>query len=170
VTEQTCTAYWRTREGQLKPWVICGKAAPYEVADTFFCEQHYRGALQWAETVMRCRAEAVYYTQRADGLIKIGTSRTAGSRLADLAREHGPLILMALQGGGRTEEAAVHRAFKALRVEGEWFRPALPLLEHIVKVRQVRGNLEPESAGLPPQMSRRELGRMVAQLRRETAA
>lgn len=163
----TCTAYWRTRDDQLVP-AVCGEPAPYEVADTFFCDHHYRRALQWAETVVRCRDSMVYYVQREDGLIKIGMSRDCPVRLETIARQHGPLDLLAVHGGARQEEAAVHRAFKALRVEGEWFRPELPLLEHIVKVRKKRGNLEREE--MPPMLSRITLGKMIARAQRESVA
>jgi len=161
---RTCAAYRRTRDGILMT-VTCGEPAPHEAADTFLCDCHYRRALKWAEDAARCQAETVYYVQREDGLIKIGTSRTTASRLAYLAREYGPLSLMAFHGGGRQEEAAAHRAFKALRVEGEWFRPGLPLLEHIVEIRKTMGNLEYENDGMPPRMSRAELREMIRDLR-----
>lgn len=157
----TCTAYWRTRDGRLEPWAICGEPAPYEVADTFFCDHHYRRALQWAEIAIRREAAAVYYVQRADGMIKVGTSRKAAVRLATIAHEHGQLVLMAIQPGGYEEETAVHRRFRDLRAEGEWFRPELPLLQHIVRVRKAAGNLEFEGDGLPARMSRAALGRLI---------
>jgi hypothetical protein len=157
----TCTAYWRTRDGYLGLWAVCGEPALYEVADTFFCDHHYRRALQWAETAVRCQAETVYYVRRADGMIKVGTSRKAATRLAALAREHGQLALMAIQAGGHKEESAVHRKFRELHIGGEWFHPELPLLQHIVRVRKATGNLEREDDGLPPRMSGAALGRLI---------
>ena len=64
--------------------------------------------------------------------------------------------------GAHKEEHMIHRHFTALRVEGEWFRPELPLIEHILKARKV-GVRAPE--GLP-ELDLLELGRMVRRLRR----
>ena len=157
----TCTAYWRTRDGSLEPWAMCGEPAPYEVGDTFFCDHHYRRVLQWAETAVRRQGEAVYYVRRTDGMIKVGTSRKAAVRLATLAHEHGQLALMAIHAGGYKEESAVHRKFKELHIGGEWFHPELPLLQHIARVRKTTGNLEFEGDGLPPRMSGAALGRLI---------
>jgi hypothetical protein len=170
VTDPACTASWRSRDGRLDPGTVCGEPAEYEVADTMLCGHHYRRALAWAEKAARWSNSIVYYVRRPDGMIKIGTSRAATGRLGAVARGHGPLLLVALHGGARAEEAAVHRAFKALHIGGEWFRPELPLLEHIAKVRQAMGNLVPEDDGLPPRMTRAEFSRMVRQARAGAAA
>lgn len=142
----------------------------HEVADTFFCDVHYRRALAWAEKAARWSNSIVYYVRRKDGMIKIGTSRVAARRLEEIAREHGSLILMAFHTGARAEESATHRRFKALRAEGEWFRPALPLLEHIAEVRRTMGNLEGENDGMPPRMTRLELSRLMCAARVRGAA
>jgi len=61
-------------------------------------------------------------------------------------------------------EHAIHGYFAALRGEGEWFRPDLALLEHILKMRSATGGRTPE--GLPEQMDLLELRRMVRRLKR----
>jgi hypothetical protein len=155
-----CAAYERP-SGEM-----CGDPAPHEAAGTFFCDYHYERALQWAAEAGRTEGSLVYYVRRErDGLIKVGTSRVFASRFADLSREHGPLLIMAAHRGARREEAAVHRYFKALRAEGEWFRPELPLLEHILKVRAATAERSYE--GLPPQLDLLELGRIISRLRRK---
>jgi hypothetical protein len=167
-TEPTCSAHLRDLSGQLLPEATCARPAVNEAADVFLCDHHYRQARAWAEQVGRVKSEMVYYVQRADGLIKIGTSRMIIDRLAALAREHGSLTIMATHGGGHPEETAVHRAFKALRVEGEWFRPGLPLLLHIKKVHIETGNLQPEE--LPARINRPELNRMIREARKREGA
>jgi hypothetical protein len=165
----TCAAHWRTSDGALASWAVCGEFAPHEVADTFFCDHHYKRALEWAEKAARWANSIVYYVRRPDGMIKIGTSRSPGSRLESIARTHGSLLLVAFHGGARAEEAAIHRIFKVLHIGGEWFRPELPLLEHIAKVRKTMSNLVPENDDMPPRMNRLEFSRLVRQVRSGTA-
>lgn len=167
---ETCAARLRTRDGQLVPDVRCPDPATCEAADVLLCDRHYRRALEWAEKAARWANSIVYYVQRPDGMIKIGTSRAADSRLGSIGRAHGQLVLMAFHTGARAEEAAVHRVFKTLCIGGEWFRPELPLLEHIAKVRKTMSNLVPENDGLPPRMNRLEFSRLVRKARTETAA
>ena len=168
--EKKCAGLWRTPDGQLQSYATCAKPAMHEAADTFLCDEHYRRALAWAEQAARWANSIVYYVRRPDGMIKIGTSRVADSRLGDVAREHGPLTLMAFHAGARREESAMHRRFKALRVEGEWFSPGLVLLGHITETRKTMSNLEGESGGLPPRMTRIELSRIVRQAKALAAA
>lgn len=165
-----CGAYWRTPFGRLAPESKCREPAFREAADTLLCDHHYKRALEWAERAARWANSIVYYVQRPDAMIKIGTSRNAGSRLGGIGREHGPLILMAFHTGARAEEAAVHRIFKALCIGGEWFRPELPLLEHIARVRKTMSNLVPEDDDLPPRMNRLEFSRLVRRVKAETGA
>jgi hypothetical protein len=107
----------------------------------------------------------VYYAQRAsDGLIKIGTSRRIVGRLVALKGEHGSLQLLALHSGTHKEEHELHRKFAALRVEGEWFRPDLPLIDHIVWVRA--GDLY-LSKDLPERVHAEELRVVLRRLKRE---
>jgi hypothetical protein len=160
---KTCTACWRPPGGEEQ---TCGEPAPYEAADSYFCDWHYERAIKWAAEVARTETSLVYYAQREpDGLIKIGTSRTIISRWATLTGEHGPLILMAVHRGAHREEHTIHRHFTALRVEREWFRPELPLIEHILKARRAVDTRASEE--LPPLLDLLELGRMVRRLKRD---
>lgn len=122
-----------------------------------------------AEEAARKESSLIYYIRReSDGLIKIGTSRNLARRLGTHKREHGPLQLMAVEGGGQKQESALHRQFTELRAEGrEWFRPGLPLLEHIYRIMRER---PVEAApGLPPIMGSRTVGGMIHGLRCERA-
>lgn len=113
-----------------------------------------------AEEAVRAERTVVYYVQRqSDGLIKIGTSRGLAPRMVTLKREHGPLLLIAVVAGSHKEETALHRQFKELRAKGEWFRPELPLLEHVYALMKERP-LEPDPS-LPPLMVRRAIGSMI---------
>ena len=58
---------------------------------------------------------------------------------------------------------------KALAIGGEWFRPELPLLEHIAIVRKTMSNLVPENDDLPPRMNRLEFSRLVRDARGRAA-
>lgn len=134
-------------------------------------QAQYEANIIRAVEAARAESSVVYYIRRdSDGLIKIGTSRTLAKRLATLKRESGPLRLLATVGGAHREENALHRQFADLRAEGEWFRPEIPLLEHVYAIMK---ECQPESApGLPPIMPRREVGSLINQihrLRREQA-
>jgi hypothetical protein len=63
----------------------------------------------------------------------------------------------------------VHRIFRELRAEGEWFHPELPVLQHIVRVRKTTGNLAVEGDGLPPRMSGAALGRLIREAKERWA-
>lgn len=164
-----CAASLRYPLGGIAPGSRCPEPAFREAADILLCDGHYRSTLKWAERAARWANSIVYYVQRPDGMIKIGTSRVAGSRLGAVGREHGRLLLMAFHTGARAEEAAVHRKFKSLHIGGEWHRPELPLLEHIAKVRKTMSNLVPENDDLPPRMNRLEFSRLVRQVKTAAA-
>jgi hypothetical protein len=159
---KTCTACWRPPGSEEQ---TCGEPAPYEAADSYFCDYHYERAIKWAAEVARIETSLVYYARRESDSIKIGTSRTIASRWTTLRQEHGPLILMAAHRGAHREEHMIHDRFAALRVEGEWFRPGLPLIEHILKARKVTDLRATEE--LPPLLDLLELGRMFRRLKRE---
>ena len=119
-----------------------------------------------AEVVARAESSLIYYLQREDGSIKIGTSRTVADRAATLAREHGTLRLMATHGGGHKEEHALHGQFAVLRLSprGEWFRPGLELLRHIRKVRQEHEVLEAKKLEI---VDLKEIGVLIYRASRE---
>ena len=82
------------------------------------------------------------------GPIKIGTSRDPYARMRSFQTPVIPRIL-ALAQGGYTEEQALHRAFSAHRMRGEWFRPVPELLSLIQAVRSVPPTRVRISRGLP---------------------
>jgi hypothetical protein len=76
----------------------------------------------------------IYFLQRANGDIKIGTSEKYWTRLVSLKMEHGQLTLLGWIEGGRESEQAIHNQFTAARVgspRSEWFRPVSELLQFI---------------------------------------
>jgi hypothetical protein len=65
------------------------------------------------------------YMARAgdDGPVKIGTSRDAQKRLRSLkGATHVPLSIIRLLDGNRKDERELHREFRHLHIQGEWFR------------------------------------------------
>jgi hypothetical protein len=68
------------------------------------------------------KVHQVYFLRRADGLIKIGTTKTLETRLAALSKSHGPLEIVRLINGDRAVEQSLHRKFRAFHEFGEWFR------------------------------------------------
>lgn len=81
----------------------------------------------------RFLSKVVYYLQREDGAVKIGFSAALEKRIATLEKVHGPLTLLATERGQWMAEQKRHREFHRFRIswEGEWFRPAPELMEHI---------------------------------------
>lgn len=78
----------------------------------------------------------IYFLQDSATLnIKIGfTSGDADARKAALQTGNpSPLVLLGTAEGEAFAESALHRRFAAFRVAGEWFLPAPPLIEAIVK-------------------------------------
>lgn len=64
----------------------------------------------------------VYFVQRQDGAVKIGTSIRLRERLITLEREFGPLTILAVVKGGFEEEQVLHQKFWRSRLwRGEWF-------------------------------------------------
>lgn len=75
----------------------------------------------------------VYYVRRANGDIKIGTSKQFDARLIALIREHGDLEVLAIEPGYYDHEADRHDEYRDVRIrpDREWFRPSAELLAHI---------------------------------------
>jgi hypothetical protein len=84
----------------------------------------------------RAERSVVYFFQRSDGLVKIGTTTLLRDRQRSLTREFGDLVLLGLQRGDSSDERDLHRRFAAARVQGEWFRPIPELLGYAVALRQ----------------------------------
>jgi DNA-binding Xre family transcriptional regulator len=77
----------------------------------------------------------IYFLQRPDGTIKIGSTGNLETRLNQIAILHRGIQLLGVMEGGRAEESTLHRQFAALRVsegnEREWFRPESALTDFI---------------------------------------
>jgi len=74
----------------------------------------------------------IYFLQRADGAIKIGTTEQYYTRIYQLIREYGDLDLLGLMDGGREIERQVHERFSHVRVKRtEWFMQSTDLLDYI---------------------------------------
>lgn len=76
--------------------------------------------------------EVVYYMRFGDR-VKIGYSANLARRLTAIPNDE----LLATEAGTRTVEAARHRQFRELRLTGEWFQHAEPLVSHIEGLQQV---------------------------------
>lgn len=78
----------------------------------------------------------MYYLERADGMIKIGTTGNYSQRRGALTRQHGPLTLLAWEYGAYEMEKARHEWFLWERPDkSEWFEPSAILLNHIKALR-----------------------------------
>lgn len=78
----------------------------------------------------------VYYLERADGLIKIGTTGNYPQRRKRLLREHGPLSLVAWELGSYALERARHdEMWQDRRGSSEWFLPSPYLVDHVLNLR-----------------------------------
>ena len=69
----------------------------------------------------------VYFLQRDDGAIKIGTTSNFPARFDALENEHGILKQLGVMSGTQILEKFVHGMFEDLRIEGEWFNPSFAL-------------------------------------------
>jgi hypothetical protein len=189
----TCTARWATGNGAHRAGDLCGQPATERVGDSDLCPYHFGRALDWfykrrielpekhqreheeslrrAAEARRLAAEArsiVYYLHRpADGLIKIGTSTDYKARFSVLRAEYGELRLLLACAGGRAEEAEAHRRFAAARAAGEWFRPELPLLLEILRIRRARGY---QQRRLPVQVPLAGIRALIKATREQQAA
>jgi hypothetical protein len=86
------------------------------------------------------RIACVYFVRAGnDGLVKIGHSSDAYSRIEALAAGS-PVELQVLAAvvGGRSLEQTLHRIFGASRHHGEWFEPTPALLRFIERLWRQR--------------------------------
>ena len=68
--------------------------------------------------------EQVYIVRRRNGDVKIGTTTNLAPRLASIRHQHGPIMLLWTEPGGRERESRLHAVFARERVRsgrGEWF-------------------------------------------------
>jgi hypothetical protein len=81
----------------------------------------------------------VYYLERGDGAIKIGTTCNYPARRDDLRGRHGPLTLLAWEFGSFDAEYRRHQQFANLRIGpvAEWFRAGPELIAHVLALREV---------------------------------
>lgn len=76
----------------------------------------------------------IYFLQRSDGAIKIGTATDFNSRLAMLTRQHGKLELLGAMDGRRDLEQQLHKQFAEYRIgRTEFFREHDELRAYIAK-------------------------------------
>ena len=78
----------------------------------------------------------VYYLERGDGLIKIGTTGNYVQRHGSLRAKFGPLALLAWEPGSYELEKARHQWFMWERPgKSEWFEPSAVLIRHVETLR-----------------------------------
>ena len=78
------------------------------------------------------QGQVVYFMQRSDGQIKIGTSRDAALRRSQVSELHGRIKILGAELGGYDRETELHEQFAASRVNNsEWFQPTDDLLDYI---------------------------------------
>lgn len=81
----------------------------------------------------------IYYIQPQNGgLVKIGfTSKKVEMRIAELQTGcPDRLVLLGQESGDERKESELHTQFNYLRVCGEWFRPSIELMRHIVSLQE----------------------------------
>jgi hypothetical protein len=75
---------------------------------------------------------SVVYYMRIGNRVKIGWSAGVLKRVSAINPEE----LMAVEPGGRPQEAMRHAEFRSLRTHGEWFRLESPLTDHIAALQE----------------------------------
>lgn len=74
----------------------------------------------------------IYFVQRADGAIKIGTTIRFEQGMNQLGREYGSLTLLGVMEGDAEAEYSLHIRFaSALLEKREWFKDCEPVREFI---------------------------------------
>lgn len=80
----------------------------------------------------------IYFLQRKNGDIKIGTTKTYNNRIAKLAYEHGSLKMIGLIDGSYEEEYRIHEMFAATWTgDAEWFSNTPELIAFIAAQKQI---------------------------------
>lgn len=80
----------------------------------------------------------VYYLRRRDGSIKIGTTRRPHERYREVARDQGPVRVLATHVGDVDAEHRMHARFADHRLDGEWFAPHPELLAWIDEINDAQ--------------------------------
>lgn len=75
----------------------------------------------------------VYFLEREDGAIKIGTTVDFNKRLYALVLEHGKLRVLGLISGSYQKETDLHQRFSSVKIKGEWFEACQELFDFIAK-------------------------------------
>lgn len=145
-------------------WRSAGRRSDLERHAAAFSEQRAAAAQALAEVdaerarlhrqrmveYRKVAGSVVYYVRRADGLIKIGTTRRFESRMNSLAKEYGDLSILLVVPGSYDDEREAHAKFFRLRVHGEWFSPGRELTEWIRLERERLGPDLPHADQLVP--------------------
>lgn len=98
------------------------------------------GPMDDAQAALERAARIVYFVEGPGGAIKIGHTAALSERLSRVQMgSPTPLrVLCAIPGGPRMERA-LHVALNDYRMEGEWFRPALPVLALVREMVAIYG-------------------------------
>jgi hypothetical protein len=91
------------------------------------------GLKQVGGRFIRKEQEPIVYFVRAGDLVKIGTTVNLVNRLKTFNVPS--LVVLATEPGYHQRESELHRQFRDLRHQGEWFRLEGPLLEYINEIR-----------------------------------
>ncbi len=73
----------------------------------------------------------IYFVQRADGNVKIGTTKHINTRFRELQAEHGKLDLLGIIDGTKSREKILHWCLSDSWVENEWFNLSSQIQEII---------------------------------------
>jgi integrase len=103
----------------------------------------------------------VYFIRAGDsGAVKIGRSRRPLVRFADLQTSSAePLRLVLAYRASAAEERMLHHRFRDHRISGEWFAPAVELLDFIAERVRPTGNRKRK---LPKTLTRAEVAALMA--------
>ena len=73
----------------------------------------------------------IYFIQRSNGDVKIGTTINVNKRLVKLRSEHGTIELLGIIEGGQAKEKILHWCLSDFQADGEWFAMS-PTIKSII--------------------------------------
>jgi hypothetical protein len=125
----------------------CGVLMVDPFAPLPLCFRHSEKVKDWAYRSLRAQGvtalrlaetaeSVVYFLRRRDGRIKIGRTSQLRTRVQTLQCEHGPLVLLATEPGGKDRERELHQQFAFCHWQGEWFVPSTALCDYIDAVNE----------------------------------